>query len=81
MSLVGQSVNDKDKGVVFLNLLHGALGIKRVDDDLVGIKGGLRDNRLSRVLRLSGELKGLGPVKGRREADLADLVRMDLDLG
>ena len=47
----------------------------------MGIKGGLRDNRLSRVLRLSGELEGLGPVKGRREADLADLVRMDLDLG
>ena len=46
----------------------------------MGIKGGLRDNRLSRVLRLSGELESLGPVKGRREADLADLVRVDLDL-
>ena len=78
LSLVGQSVDDEDQGVVLLDLLHGALGVERVDDDLVGIESGLRDDRLSGVFWLTGELEGLGLVEGRRETDLADLVGVDL---
>jgi hypothetical protein len=78
LSLVGQSVDDEDQGVVLLDLLHGALGVERVDDDLVGIEMGLRGHRLARVLGLTRELEGLGLVEGRRETDLADLVGVDL---
>lgn len=81
MSLVGQSVDDKDESIVLLDLLHGTLSVERVDDDFVGIKGGLRDDRLAGVLGLSRELEGLGLVEGRREADLAYLVGVDLNLG
>jgi hypothetical protein len=80
LSLVGQSVDDENQGVVLLDLLHGALGVERVDDDLVGIEMGLRGDRLARVLGLTRELEGLGPVEGRRETDLADLVGVDLVL-
>lgn len=80
LSLVGQSVDDEDEGVVLLDLLHGALSVERVDDDLVGIEDGLRGDRLPGVFWLPGELEGLGLVEGRRETDLADLVRVDLGL-
>lgn len=80
LSLVGQSVDDEDEGVVLLDLLHGALGVERVDDDLVSIKDGLADDRLAGVLGLAGQLEGLGLVEGRRETDLADLVGVDLSL-
>lgn len=38
LSLVGFDVNNKNEGVVFLDLLHGTLGVERVDDDLVLIE-------------------------------------------
>lgn len=78
LSLVGQSVDDEYQGVILLDLLHGALSVERVDDDLVGIEMGLRDDRLAWVLGLTRELEGLGPVEGRRETDLADLVGVNL---
>jgi len=74
LSLVGFDVDNENKSVVLLNLLHGALSVERVDNDLVFIEAGLMRNRLARVLGVAGELKGLGSVEGGRKTDLADLV-------
>lgn len=79
LSLVGLDINDENKGVVLLNLLHGALGVERVDDDLVLIETRLRRNGLSEVLGVAGELESLRLVEGRRGADLAELLGVDLD--
>lgn len=78
LSLVGLDVDNEDKGVVLLNLLHGTLSVERVDNDLVLIETGSMGNGLSWVLWCTGELKGLGSVEGSREADLADLVGVHL---
>lgn len=78
LSLVGLNVDNEDKGVVLFDLLHGALGVEGVDDDLVLIEAGLVGNRLARVLGLAGQLKSLWLVEGGRVADLANLVRVDL---
>lgn len=78
LSLVGLGVDDEDKGVVLLNLLHGALGVERVDDDLVLVETGLMGHTLAGVLGRARELEGLGAVEGGRKANLADLVRVDL---
>lgn len=78
LSLVGLDVDDENKGVVLLNLLHSTLSVERVDDDLVLIETGLMRDRLSWVLGVAGELKGLGSVEGSRETDLSDLVGVSL---
>jgi hypothetical protein len=79
LSLVGLDIDDEDEGVVLLNLLHGALGVERVNDDLVLIETRLRRNGLSEILWVAGELEGLRLVEGRRGADLADLLGVNLD--
>jgi len=76
LSLVGLDINNEDQGVVLLNLLHRALGVERVDDDLVLIEARLRGDGLAEVLGVAGELEGLRLVEGRRGADLADLLRV-----
>lgn len=76
LALVGLDVDDEDKGVVFLDLLHGALGVKGVEDDLVRVETGAMGDRLAGILGRPGELKGLGAVEGSRGADLASLVRL-----
>jgi hypothetical protein len=78
LPLVGLGVDDEDKGVVLLNLLHGALGVERVKNDLVGVEAGLVLDALAGELGRARELEGLGTVEGRRKTDLADLVRVDL---
>ncbi len=35
LSLVCLDINNENQGVILLNLLHGTLGVQRVDDDLV----------------------------------------------
>lgn len=50
LALVGLDVDDEDQGVVLLNLLHGRLGVKRVDEDLASIEAGLVRDRLAGVL-------------------------------
>jgi len=65
LSLVGPDIDNEDQGVVLLNLLHGALGVQGVDDDLVLIEAWLMGNGLAGVLRGTRELKGLGTVEGR----------------
>ena len=78
LSLVRLDIDDKNQGVVLLNLLHGALGVERVDDDLMLVETGLVRNRLTWVLGRAGQLEGLWLVEGGREADLAGLVRVNL---
>lgn len=78
LSLVGLDIDNEDKCVVLLNLLHGALGVERVDNDSVLIETGSMRNRLAWVLWCTGELEGLGTVEGSRETDLADLVGVNL---
>ena len=78
LSLVGLDVDDKDQGVVLLNLLHGTLSVERVDDNLVLIEARLMRNGLSWVFGRPGELEGLGTVESCRKTDLADLVGVRL---
>lgn len=78
MSLVCLDIDNEDEGVVLLDLLHGALGVQWVDDNLVLIEAGLGDDGGTWVLWCTGELKGLRSVEGGRETDLADLVGVDL---
>ena len=78
MSLVGLDIDDEDKSVVLLNLLHGALGVERVNDDFVLIEARDMRDGLAGVFGRAGELECLGAVEGRREADLADFVRVHL---
>lgn len=79
LSLVGLDVDDEDEGVVLLHLLHGALSVERVDDNLVLIQTGLVRDRLSGVLGGSGEDQGLGAVEGGAGSDLGLLVGVGLD--
>lgn len=44
---------------MLLDLLHRALGVERVDEDLASIKTGLVRDRLARVLGGARELEGL----------------------
>jgi len=78
LSLVGLDVDNEDEGVVLFDLLHGALGVERVDDNLVLIETGKMGNRLSEVFGSTGELKGLRSVERNRVSDLADLLGVDL---
>ena len=78
LALVGLDVDNEDEGVVLLDLLHRALGVERVDDDLVLIQAGLVRNALARVLGRAREDQGLRAVEGRRETDLAGLVGVNL---
>jgi hypothetical protein len=41
-------------------LLHGRLGVERVDEDLGGVHARLMGDRLAGVLARTGELEGLG---------------------
>jgi hypothetical protein len=63
---------------VLLDLLHGRLGVERVDNDLVLIKTVGMGNRLAGVLGSTRQLEGLGPVEGGRSTNLPVLVGVDL---
>lgn len=78
LSLVGLDVDDEDQGVVLLHLLHGALGVERVDNDLVLIQTGSVGDRLSGVLGRSGDDQGLGSVERRGVSGLGLLVGVGL---
>ena len=78
LGLVGLDINDEDQGVLLLNLLQGALGVERVDDDFVLVEAGSMGDRLARVLGGARELEGLGEVEGGRGADLGLLLGVDL---
>ena len=78
MSLVGLDVDNEDKGVVLLNLLHGALGVEWVDNDLVLIETWLVCDGATWVLWCAGQLKSLWLMEGGRQADLANLEGVGL---
>jgi hypothetical protein len=63
LALVGLDVDDEDEGVVLLDLLHGRLGVERVDKHLGGVHAGLMRDRLASVLSGTGEREGLGATK------------------
>lgn len=65
MPLVGFDVHNEDESVVLLDLLHGRLGVERVNDDLVLIETWLMWDRLAWVFWRAGELKSLWLVEGR----------------
>ena len=82
LSLVCPGSDNEDESVVLLNLLHGGLGVERVEQDLVLVDADLLIwDGLAWVLWCARELEGLGTVEGGRKSDLADLVRVDLKTG
>lgn len=78
LSLVGLDIDDEDKGVVLLNLLHGALSVERVDNDLVLIQTRLVVGGLAGVLGVAGQSEGLRAAERGRSSDLGLLVGMNL---
>lgn len=78
LGLVGLDVDDEDQSVVLLNFLHGALGVERVDNDLVLVQTGLVVNGLARVLGVAGQSEGLGAAERGRGPDLGLLVGVHL---
>jgi hypothetical protein len=56
LSLIGLDIADKYERVVLLDLLHRALRVQRVNDDLVVIEPRLMRHRFSRILGRSREL-------------------------
>lgn len=64
LALVRLDVHDEHKGVVLLNLLHGALSVQGIEDDLGGVETGKVRDGLAGVLRTPGQLEGLGTVEG-----------------
>lgn len=78
LSLVGLNIDDEDEGVVLLHLLHGALGVEGVDNDLVLIEARQRGDRLAGVLGSTGKDQSLGAVERAAGADLALLVGVSL---
>lgn len=80
LGLVGLDVDDEDEGVVLLHLLHGALGVQGVHDDLVLVKARLVGDRLARVLGGARDDESLGEVEGGAQANLAVLVGVGLHI-
>lgn len=78
LGLVGLDIDNEDEGVVLLDLLHGALSVERVDDDLVLIKAGLVLDGLAKVLGVPGKSEGLRAAEGGRSSDLGLLVGVNL---
>lgn len=78
LGLVGLDIDNEDEGVVLLDLLHGALSVERVDDDLVLIKAGLVLDGLAEVLGVPGKSEGLRAAEGGRSSDLGLLVGVNL---
>jgi hypothetical protein len=82
LSLVGLDVDNENQGVVLLNLLHGALGVKWVDDALELVEAVWVWDGLAWVLWLTGKLEGLWAVeRGRGEDSLVDLSLHALESG
>jgi len=69
--LVGLDINEESQGVVFLNLLHGSLGVERLTNDTVLIHAGSMGNRLASVLGSTVQNQSLRDVEVGGSADLA----------
>jgi len=75
--LVGFDVDNEHEGVVLLNLLHCALSVERVEEDLGGIETSIILDSLARVLGRAAQLESLGAVERSRQSDLLHFVRVD----
>jgi hypothetical protein len=75
--LVGLDVDNEGQGVVFLDLLHGSLGVQGLTDDTVLIHAGSMGDRLASVLGGTGQDEGLGDVEVGGSADLANSLTVD----
>lgn len=78
LPLVRSDIHDEHQCVVLLNLLHRALGVEGMDDDLASIETWLLDNRFTWIFWCTREGEGLWSVEGRAKTDLSSLVRVDL---
>lgn len=63
---------------MLLHLLHGALGVEGVNNNLVLIEARQVRDRLAGVLGSARELQSLGTVEAVAQANLALLVGVDL---
>ncbi len=73
LALVSGTVNDEDESVVLLDLLHGRLGVERVEDGAESIHARSVGDSLAGVLGRLGKVEGLGATESGVGADLADL--------
>merc|ERR1712088_1019023 len=72
--LVAFRVNNKDQGVVVLDLFHGGLGGQGELDDRELVVAGSRGHRLGGALGVAGQLEGARALEVDRGADLSLLV-------
>lgn len=78
LPLVRLHIYDEHQGVVLLDLLHRALGVQRVNDNLVVIETGLMRDGFAGIFWRPRELEGLGSVESGRRANLANFVGVGL---
>lgn len=71
LALVRVTVNNENKRVHVLDLLHGALRGQGVQERLARIRARQVRSALTRVFRVTGQTERLGTVERRRRADLA----------
>lgn len=71
LSLVSLDIDEENKGVIILELLHGSLSVKRLADDAVLVHAGSVGDGLAAVLGGTSKLESLGQVEGGGGADLA----------
>lgn len=78
LALVGTHINDEDDGAVVLDLLHGPLGGEGEPEDLVLVQAAISGtSRLAKVLGVTLELEGPGPVEDNALARLAGRLGLD----
>ncbi len=75
--LVSLNINEEGQGVVFLNLLHGSLGVERLTNDTVLIHTGSMGNRLTSILGSTVQNQSLGDVEVSGSTNLTDSLTMD----
>jgi hypothetical protein len=75
--LVGLNVNEEGQGVVFLNLLHSSLGVKRLTDNTILIHTRSMGNRLTSVLGGTVQNQSLGDMEMGGSTNLTDSLTMD----
>jgi hypothetical protein len=70
--LVGLDINEEGQGVVFLNLLHGSLGVERLTNDTVLIHTRGMGNRLACILGGTVQNQSLGDMEMSGSTNLAN---------
>jgi hypothetical protein len=74
LSLIRLDIDNEDKGVVLLNLLHCALSVDGVHDNLVLVKSGLMWNGFAGISWVPSENEGLWLSECRRLPEFEELV-------